>query len=87
VPLNILGELPQPLDTIVREVLHRALDARPQEFVVEISRPHGDVIVHVLEPFERRLKFNYPMESEIARELSSTVTAIVDEEFGPVNVS
>jgi hypothetical protein len=87
VSVNILGDLPQPLDTIVRDVLHRVLDSRPQQLVVEISRPHGDVIVHVLEPFERRLKFNYPLESEIARELSSTLSAIVDEEFGPVNVS
>lgn len=85
--VNILGDLQQPLDTLVRDVLHRALDSRPQQFVVEISRPHGDVIVHILEPFERRLKFSYPVESEIARELSSTLTAIVDEEFGPVNVT
>jgi hypothetical protein len=87
VPVNILGDLPQPLDAIIREVLHRALDSRPQELVIEISRPHGDVIVHVLEPFDKRLKFNHPVETEIARELSSTLTAIVDEEFGPVNVS
>jgi len=87
VPVNVLGNLMQPLDTIVRDVLHRVLDSRPQMFVVEISRPHGDVIVHVLEPFDKRLKFNYPMEGEIARELSSTLSSIVDEEFGPVNVS
>jgi len=84
VPVNILGDIQQPLDSIVRDALHRVLDPRPQRFKVEISRPHGDVIVHVLAPFDKRLKFSYPMEAEIARELSSTLAAIVDEEFGPV---
>jgi hypothetical protein len=87
VPANILGELSQPLDGIVRKVLHRELDPRPQAVVVEISRQHGDVVVHVLEPFDKRLKFSQSAESEIARELSTTLTDILDEEFGPVNVS
>ena len=86
-PVNILGELPQPLDGIIRKVLHRELDPRPQTVVVEISRPHGDVVVHVLEPFDKRLKFNQTAETEIARELSSILTDIANEEFGPVNVS
>jgi hypothetical protein len=87
VPANILGELPQPLDGIVRKVLHRELDPRPQAVVVEISRRHGDVVVHVLEPFDKRLKFSQSADNEIARELSTTLTDILDEEFGPVTVS
>ena len=86
-PVNILGQLPQPLDGIVRKVLHRELDPRPQALVVEILRRHGDIVVHVLEPFDKQLKFSQSAESEIGRELSSILTDIVDEEFGPVNVS
>ena len=82
--VNILGVLPQPLDTIVRKVLHRELDSRPQAVVVEISRQHGDIVIHLLEPFDKRLKFSQAAEGEIGRELSSILTDIVDEEFGPL---
>jgi hypothetical protein len=81
--LEILGELSKPLDAVVRQVLHRALDPRPQRFIVHLSWPHADMIVHIQQPFDRKLKFNRPLESEIARELYAIVTAIVDEEFGP----
>jgi len=87
VPVNILGELPQPLDGIIRKVLHRELDSRPQALVVEVSRQHGDIVVHLLEPFEKRLKFSQAAGTEIGRELSSILTDILDEEFGPVKVS
>jgi hypothetical protein len=83
VSVNILGGLPPPLDTIVRKVLHRELDSRPQAVVVEISRQHGDIVVHLLEPFDKRLKFSQAAEGEIGRELSAILSDIVDEEFGP----
>ena len=82
VSVNILGALPQPLDTIVRKVLHRELDSRPEPVVVEVSRQHGDVVIHVLEPFDKRLKFSQAAEGEIGRELSSILADIVAEEFG-----
>jgi hypothetical protein len=85
--VEILGELPKPLDGMVREVLHRALDGRPQAFVVHISWPHGEVIVDIRIPLGRTLKFNHPQEPEVARELYMAVTAIVDEELGPAKVS
>jgi hypothetical protein len=83
VALEILGELPQPLDTVVRQVLHHALGTRPQRFVVHLSWPHADLIVHIQQPFDRKLKFNRPLASEIARELYTIITAIIDEECGP----
>ena len=82
-PVKISGVLPQPLDGIIREVLHRELDPRPQAVVVEISRQHGDIVVHLHKPFDKRLKFSQTAEGEIGRELSSILTDIVDEEFGP----
>ena len=87
VSVEILGTLPNPLDGMIREVLHRALDLRPQSFKVHISRSHADVVVHIREPIEKRLKFNCPLEAEIARELYVTLTAIVEEELGPVNAA
>jgi hypothetical protein len=83
VGVEILGELPKPLDELIKQALHQALDARRQKFVVHISWPHADVIVHIKEPFDRRLKFTRPAEAEIGRELYATVGAIVDEECGP----
>ena len=82
--VEIQGELPKPLGDAVREVLHRALDPRPQRFIVHISQPHADVVVHIQRPFDRRLKFNGTAAAEIARELHTTLTAIVDEECGPI---
>jgi hypothetical protein len=69
---------------LVRKVLHQILDARVQEFVVEISWPHSEMVVHFHQPLEKRLKFNGTHETEIARELFAVVTEIMDEEFGPV---
>jgi hypothetical protein len=79
-PLEIEGELGNPLDTIVKEALHKALDTRPGSFVVHLSQPHGELIVHVKSPFERRLKFNSISEFEIGRELHTALSAIADEE-------
>ncbi len=81
-PVEITGALRQPLDKLVREVLHRALDRRPQRFVVHIARPHGELVVHLQQPLDRRLKFNNPAETEIARELYGVLVEIVDEAFG-----
>jgi hypothetical protein len=81
-PVDVLGELPEPLDGMVRNALTRALDKRPQGFVVYISRPHSEIIVDIREPFRRTLKFNHPQEAEITRELYATVTAIVEDELG-----
>ncbi len=83
-PVEITGGVTQPLDKLVRDVLHRALDGRPQRFVVHISRPHGELIVHLQEPLNRRLKFNNPADTEIARELYGVLTEIVNEAFGPL---
>lgn len=82
-PLEILGELPKPLDALISEVLERVLGRRPERFIVHLSRPHADVIVHIQQPFDKKLKFTRPPEPEIARELYATLTAIVDEECGP----
>lgn len=87
-PVQIRGTLPQPLDGMLRKALREALDARPEKFAVELSWPHhGDVVVHIQEPLDKRLKFNRPIESELARELYATVTEIVEAEFGPVKAS
>lgn len=83
-PVQITGVLPKQFDGIVRKVLHQILDARPQEFLVELSRPHAELIVHFQGPLEKRLKFNGTMETEIARELQAVVGEIIDEEFGPI---
>jgi hypothetical protein len=81
--LEIQGQLSKPLEDVVKEVLHCALDPRPQRFLVHISRPHADLIVHIQRPFDRRLKFNGQAQAEIAREPDTTLSAIVDEECGP----
>jgi hypothetical protein len=78
-PVEIVGELKRPLDEIVREVLHKALDARTAKFEVHISQPHTELIVHVQKPFDRRLKFNALSEREIGRELYTAVTEIAQE--------
>ena len=83
-PVKIAGILRSPLDAMVRRVLQETLDPRPQEFVVRLSRPHADVVVHIERPFDKRLKFNSPVETDVARELYTTLTAIVEEEFGPL---
>ena len=85
--VEIQGELPKPLEEVVKEVLHRALKPRPQRFIVHISWPHADLIVHIQRPFDKKLKFNRPAEAEIARELYTTLTAIVDEECGPIETT
>ena len=79
--LLIVGELGGPLDAIVKEALHHALDAKPGDFVVQISQPYAELIVHVKAPFDRRLKFNPVSALEVGRELHDTLTAIVDEEL------
>ncbi len=84
VPVKINGVLPNSMDGVVRGVLRRALDPRPEAFVVHISRPHSDLVVHVQQPFDKRLKFSGAGESEIARELYTTVTEIAEGELGPV---
>jgi hypothetical protein len=84
VPVKINGVLPKPVDGMVRAVLRRALDSRPEAFVVQISWPHADIVVHVQQPFDKQLKFNNPAETDIARELYTTVTEIVEGELGPV---
>ena len=81
--LQVTGVLPKQYDSVVKEALHRALDARPQDFVVEVSWPHSELVVHVHSPFEKRLKFMQPLESELARELFSVVSEIADGELGP----
>ena len=72
---------------MVRKVLHQVLDSRPQELVVHISRPHSDVVVHIQKPFDRKLKFNSPMEAEVARELHASVGELVDERLGPIKTT
>ena len=86
-PVQITGILPKPFDAAVKEVLHRALDSRPQEFLVKVSWPHAEMVVHISGPLEKRLKFNARMESEIARELYSVITEITDEELGPAETA
>jgi hypothetical protein len=80
-PLEIAGELRSPLDVIVQNALHKALDAKPGNYVVHISQPHAELIVHIREPFDRRLKFNPVSDLEVGRELYTALTAIVDEEL------
>ena len=87
-PVQIRGALPQPLDAMVRKALQQALEARPERFVVELSWPHhADLVVHIQEPLDRRLKFNRPIESELARELYATITEIVAADCGPPKIS
>ena len=87
-PVQIRGALPQPIDTTVRKTLQQALEARPERFVVELSWPHqGDLVIHIQEPLDRRLKFNRPIESELARELFATITEIVEADCGPAKSS
>ena len=86
-PVKINGLLPTPIDDMVRSVLQEALDSRPEEFVVRLSRPHADVIVEIQQPIERRLKFNSPVETDVARELYTAITDIADEAFGPIKKS
>lgn len=80
-PVEIVGVLPPTVDAIVRNVLRQALDSRPQTFVVHISWPHADMIVHVQQPFDRKLKFNCGAETDVARELYTTLTEIVEGEL------
>ena len=82
-PVKVNGVLPGGLDALVRSVLRKALETRPQNFVVHLSREHGDVIVHVREPFDKKLKFSGAAELEVARELQAILTDIVEEECGP----
>jgi len=87
VSVKINGVLPNTMDSVVRAVLRRALDSRPEPFVVHISRLHSDLVIHIQQPFDRRLKFSSAGESEIARELLTTVTEIAEGELGPVPAS
>lgn len=82
-PVKINGVLPNTVDGVVRAVLRRALDSRPEAFVVHISWPHSDLVVHVQQPFDKKLKFNNPGESDVARELYTTVMEIAEGELGP----
>ena len=79
--VQITGVLPRQFDAAVKEALHRALDSRPQEFVVEVSWPHSELVVHIQSPLNKRLKFNQPIEAELVRELFSVVTEIVNAEL------
>jgi hypothetical protein len=83
VPVKITGGLPNTMDIVVRAVLRRALDPRPEPFMVHISRLHADTVIHIQQPFDKRLKFSSAGESEIARELFTTVTEIAEGELGP----
>ncbi len=87
VPVKINGALPNSMDGAVRTVLRRALDARPEAFVVHISKPHSDLVIHIQQPFDKKLKFSSSGESEIARELYTTVTEIAEGELGPTGAS
>ena len=84
--VKINGVLPKGVDGTVREVLRRALDRRPEAFVVHISWPHADMVVHIQQPFDKRLKFSNPGEADIAREVYTTVTEIAEGELGPAPV-
>ncbi len=83
-PVKITGDLPPALDRVVREVLRRALERRPEEFVVNIGWRHGELVVQFQRPLDRRLKFSQPLEGEIARELYTVVNEIVDDACGPI---
>ena len=82
-PLQITGVLPKQFDGAVRKTLHHALSERPEEFLVEIGWPHSEMVVHIHQPFDKRLKFNGANEMDIARELLAVVSEIVDAEPGP----
>ncbi len=86
-PLQITGVLPKKFDGAVRKALHEALHNRPEEFVVEIGWPHTEMVVHIHAPFDKRLKFNGTNEADIARELLSVVTEIVEADLGPAKKS
>lgn len=81
-PVEIVGVLPSAVDGIVRQMLHRALGSRPEKFVVHVSWPHADMIVHVQRPFDRKLKFNHIAEGDVARELYTTLVEVADGELG-----
>ncbi len=83
-PVQITGVLPKQFDGAVRNALHHTLNERPEEFVVEIAWPHSEMLVHIHEPFDKRLKFNGTNEVEIARELHAVVIEIVESELGPI---
>ena len=83
-PVQITGVLPKQFDGAVRKTLHHVLHERPEEFVVEIGWPHSELVVHIHEPFDKRLKFNGTNEVDIARELLAVVTEIVESELGPI---
>ncbi len=82
-PVQITGVLPKQFDGDIRKTLHHALSERPEEFVVEIGWPHSEMVVHIHQPFDKRLKFNGTNEVDIARELLAVVTEIVESELGP----
>ncbi|HEV2424594.1 MAG TPA: hypothetical protein VGZ29_07190 [Terriglobia bacterium] len=81
--VKIIGVLPNNTDAVVRAILRRALDSRPESFVVHISWPHSDLVVHIQQPFDKKLKFHRPGESELGRELYTTITEIAEGELGP----
>lgn len=81
--VKINGVLPGTVDGVVRAVLRRALDGRPESFVVHISWPHSDLVVHIQQPFDKKLKFHSPGESDVAREVYTTVAEIAEGELGP----
>jgi len=83
VSVKIIGVLPSTIDGVVRTVLRRALDSRPEGFVVHISWPHSDLVVHIQQPFDKKLKFHSAGESDVARELYTTVAEIAEGELGP----
>jgi hypothetical protein len=76
---EILVELDSPIDKLVKDALHKALDNRDERFVVHVSRAHSEVVVHIREPFERTLKFSSASGAEIVRELSGTIVEIADD--------
>ncbi len=79
---EILVELESPMDKLVKDALHRALDSRVEEFVVHVFRLHQEVVVHIRQPFDRRLKFSAASGEEVVRELSSTIVEIADDTLG-----
>lgn len=85
--VKITGVLPNTIDAVVRAVLRRALDSRPEPFLVHISWPHSDLVVHIQQPFDKKLKFHSPGDSEIARELYTTVAEIAEGELGPASTT
>jgi hypothetical protein len=84
VPVTITGQLTKPLDAMVRKVLQRTLGPRPQEFTVHVSWPHAEMIVQITGALDKRLKFNSPVEAEVARELQTVLSEIIEGEFGPI---